>query len=71
MTNKLQANPEIFEAIQHNFSVWYASVLTSIVSESQCTHIGPDSTPKPPNALVDGVRQQGNVDWVLDVTDIQ
>lgn len=28
--------PEIFSAIQHNFSVWYTSVLHSIVNESQC-----------------------------------
>eukprot|EP00041_Stephanoeca_diplocostata_P013753 m.243604 g.243604 ORF g.243604 m.243604 type:complete len:667 (+) comp19455_c0_seq1:121-2121(+) len=43
--------PEIFEAIQRNFSVWYSSVLRSIVNESKCTHIGPPvpSPPSPPS----------------------
>jgi len=42
--------PAVFAAIQHNFSVWYASVLTSITDESQCTHIGPPAPPAPPPA---------------------
>ena len=39
--------PDVFAAIQANFSTWYASVLHSIVNESQCHSVGPP-TPKPP-----------------------
>ena len=40
-------NPEIFTAIQANFSLWYATVLRSIVDESKCVHIGPSPPPAP------------------------
>jgi hypothetical protein len=46
-TDLSKTMPDVFAAIQANFSAWYASVLHSIVNESQCQHIGPP-TPKPP-----------------------
>jgi len=39
--------PAVFAAIQANFSVWYASVLNSIVNESKCARIGPHRPPGP------------------------
>ena len=39
--------PEVFAAIQSNFTSWYGSVLRSIVNESQCNHIGPARPPTP------------------------
>eukprot|EP00729_Bicosta_minor_P012420 gene12420-4000_t len=40
--------PDIFEAIQANFTVWSTSVLKSITDESQCQTIGPAPPPAPP-----------------------
>jgi len=39
-------NPEIFAAIQRNFTQWYASVAASIVNESMCN--APSPTPPAP-----------------------
>ena len=40
--------PDVFAAIQANFSAWYGSVLRSITDESHCTSIGPKlPTPAP------------------------
>lgn len=40
--------PDVFAAIERNFSTWYASVLDSIVNESKCASIGPPGPPTPP-----------------------
>lgn len=40
--------PDVFEAIQQNWTVWYASVMQSIVNESQCPNLGPAPPPAPP-----------------------
>jgi len=47
-TDVSKANPDIFAAIQRNFTTWYKSVLNSIVNESKCTHIGPTGPVPPP-----------------------
>ena len=40
-------NPEILEAIQRNFSIWYESVLNSMANESKCGHSGHGGAPVP------------------------
>lgn len=47
-TDVSKAFPDVFEAIERNFSTWYQSVYTSIVNESRCSHIGPPQPPSPP-----------------------
>eukprot|EP00040_Diaphanoeca_grandis_P005869 m.34845 g.34845 ORF g.34845 m.34845 type:complete len:658 (-) comp17047_c0_seq1:288-2261(-) len=41
-------NPQVLMAIRQNFTVWYASVLRSIVNESQCPNMGPPPPPPGP-----------------------